>query len=166
MLVIRFSRVGKRNHAQYKVVVAEKSAPIKGRFVEQVGSYDPHLKTSSLKEERIKYWISNGAICSDSVHNLLVRESVIKGEKRNVKIRAKKKAEGEEEKKEEEKYDKAEVKDDAEKEGAKKEPQAEKEKELPKEEKTDSKEEKKEEKSKKEEKKEESESKKEEEKKE
>ncbi len=47
MLVIRFSRVGKRNHAQYKVVVAEKSAPIKGRFVEQVGSYNPHLKVSS-----------------------------------------------------------------------------------------------------------------------
>ncbi len=82
MLIIRFSRTGKRNHAQYRIVVAEKSAPVKGKFVEQLGSYDPHLKTVALKEDRIKDWIAKGASCSDSVHNLLVEEGVLKEDKR------------------------------------------------------------------------------------
>lgn len=90
MLVIRFSRVGKRNHAQYKIVVAEKSAPIKGRFVEQLGSYDPHMKQAMIKENRIKYWIDQGAQVTDSVWNLLVREGVLKGGKKAVVLRPKK----------------------------------------------------------------------------
>jgi len=96
MLVIRFSRVGKRNHAQYKVVLTEKTYPVKGKFIELLGSYDPHLKNSSLKEERVKYWLSQGVTCSDSAYNLFVEKGLIEGEKRKVKISPKKKAESEE----------------------------------------------------------------------
>ena len=91
MLVIRLSRVGKRNHPQFKVVVAEKSAPIKGRFVEQLESYNPQMKTATFNKERIQYWLSNGALCTDTTHNLFVKEGVIEGKKRSVKMKAKKK---------------------------------------------------------------------------
>lgn len=94
MLIIRLSRVGKRNYAQYKIVVAEKTAPVKGKFVEQVGSYDPHSKKAVLKEDRIKHWLSNGAACSDTVYNLLVGNKIIDGEKRSVPMKAKKSEEG------------------------------------------------------------------------
>lgn len=93
MLVIRLSRVGKRNHPQFKVVVAEKSAPIKGRFVEQLGSYNPQMKTAALNKERIQYWLSNGALCTDTTHNLFIKEGVVEGKKRSVKMKAKKKQE-------------------------------------------------------------------------
>lgn len=102
MLVIRLSRVGKKNHPQFKVVVAEKSAPIKGRFVEQLGSYNPHMKTATLNKERIQHWLSNGALCTDTTYNLLVKEGVVEGKKRRVKIKAKKKQEEEKEGKGEE----------------------------------------------------------------
>lgn len=97
MLVIRFSRVGKKNHAQYKLVLAEKTYPIQGKFIEHLGSYDPHQKKSKLNKERINYWIEKGAQCSDSVHNLLIREAIIKGEKRFLKLGKKKKESEDEE---------------------------------------------------------------------
>lgn len=102
MLVIRFSRVGKRNHPQYKVVVAEKSAPIKGRFVEQLGSYNPHQKVANLKADRIEYWISKGASCSDSTYNLFVKEGLLKGKARKLSLTPKK-SKGEDSKSEEKK---------------------------------------------------------------
>ncbi|MDA3814940.1 MAG: 30S ribosomal protein S16 [Patescibacteria group bacterium] len=102
MLIIRFSRVGKRNHAQYRIVLAEKSSPVRGRFVELLGSYDPHQKQAVLKEDRIKYWIGNGAQCSDTAFNLFVKEGLVEGEKREVKMPDKKTEEGDNENVEEE----------------------------------------------------------------
>jgi small subunit ribosomal protein S16 len=107
MLNIRLSRVGKKGHAQYKVVVAEKTSPVKGKFVEQVGSYDPHTKELIAKKDRIEYWIGNGAACSDTVKNLFIEKGIIEGDK--VKLTFKKKK-GEEDEAEGEK--KAEVKTD------------------------------------------------------
>ncbi len=134
MLNIRLSRVGKRNHAQYKLVVAEKTAPIKGKFVEQLGSYDPHTKELIVKNERVKHWISQGAGCSTTVHNLLVKKGVIEGEKIKLTFKSKKGEEGEGEKSdnekqnegrgektEEKKTDSASSSDDTKEESAKKE---------------------------------------------
>ncbi len=92
MIIIRFSRVGKKGHAQYKVVLAEKSYPVQGKFIEQLGSYDPHKKEAVLKTDRVKYWIEKGAACSDSAHNLFVREGLVKEEKRKVSIKIPEKA--------------------------------------------------------------------------
>jgi small subunit ribosomal protein S16 len=90
MLRIRLSRGGKKNMPIYKVVVAEHSAPIKGKFVEQVGTYTPSTSSITLKPERIQYWISVGAKPSVTVHNLLVREGVVSGDKIKVTRRKKK----------------------------------------------------------------------------
>ena len=93
MLIIRYRRIGKRNYAQYKIVVAEKAFSVKGRFVEALGSYDPHTKEAVLKEDRINHWIGVGAQCSDSVHNLLVTKGLIKEAKRKVSFKGKVKEE-------------------------------------------------------------------------
>ena len=74
MLVMRFSRVGKRNKAQYRIVVQEHTANPKGKHVDIVGSYDPHSKKSVLKKDKIEQWIKNGVKLSDSVHNLFVSQ--------------------------------------------------------------------------------------------
>ncbi len=90
MLTIRFSRVGKKNRAQFKLTLQEHTVAPGGRHVEVLGSYDPHSKQAVLKEERIKYWLSKGVNPSDTVYNLLVAKGLISGEKRKVKLPAKK----------------------------------------------------------------------------
>jgi len=93
MLVIRFATVGRKNHKQYRIVVQEKTKTPTGRHTAVVGSYDPHSKETVLKADEIKHWIANGAQPSDSVYNLLVRQGVIEGEKRKVKVPEKKEEE-------------------------------------------------------------------------
>ncbi len=98
MLIIRLNRIGKKNKPYFRVVVTEKSAAAQsGKFLEIVGSYDPHQKKAVFKEERVKHWLGCGAQTSDTVHNLLVKYKVIKGEKRKKKISVKKKEQPEEE---------------------------------------------------------------------
>jgi len=81
MLIIRLQRVGKKNQPSFRLVLAEKTAPVKGKFIEILGNYNPRLKTRSFNKERILYWLSKGAKTSATVHNLLVTEKVIEGQK-------------------------------------------------------------------------------------
>src|SRR3989344_343045 len=90
MLVIRFNRVGRKNYAQFRIVVQQRSAAPGGRHIAIVGSYDPHHKKGSYKEKEIIQWLAKGAQASDAVHNLLVKEGVIKGKKRKIKLTPKK----------------------------------------------------------------------------
>jgi len=94
MLVIRLFRVGKKNQPAFKIVVTDKKNPPRGgRFVEQVGFYNPLTKKKILKTERIKYWISVGAQPSATVFNLLVSEKVLEGDKIPSHKKSKKKEE-------------------------------------------------------------------------
>ena len=79
MLVIRLNRFGKRNQAQFRVVLQEKTKAPGHRHVEMLGSHNPHSKVTILKKDRILYWIGQGAQPSDRVHNMLVKEGVIEG---------------------------------------------------------------------------------------
>ncbi len=90
MLTIRFERVGKRNKAQFKIALQEKTVAPGGRHVEILGSYDPHSKQAILKEDRIRYWLSKGAQASDTAWNLFVSKGLITDKKRVVKLPAKK----------------------------------------------------------------------------
>jgi small subunit ribosomal protein S16 len=82
MLVIRFFRVGKKNQPSFKIVVTDKRrAPRGGRFTEEVGFWNPLTKQRTLKEDRVKYWLSVGAQPSDTVHNLLIEAKVLEGKK-------------------------------------------------------------------------------------
>lgn len=122
MLVIRFSRVGRKNSPHFRIVVQESSVAPTGRHVAIVGSYNPKSKDATLKTEEIKDWIAKGAQASDSVYNLLIKEGVIDGPKRVVKIRKKpveesekeddKDKKGEEKEKENEKVESEENKEE------------------------------------------------------
>ena len=80
MLTIRLFRVGKKNQPSFKIVVTDKrNAASRGRFVEEVGFYDPLTKQRNLKGDRVRYWISVGAKPSPTVHNMLVTDKVIEG---------------------------------------------------------------------------------------
>jgi len=78
-------RTGRINQPSYRIIVTEHARAAKtGAFLEEVGTYDPATKVRTLKDERVKYWISVGAKPSDTMHNMLVSAGVIKGKKVNV----------------------------------------------------------------------------------
>ncbi len=81
MLAIKFSRKGRKNQPFFRVIVLEKSKDPRGDFLEDLGFYNPLIKRTSLKVERIKYWLSRGAQPTGSVHNLLVNQKIVKAEK-------------------------------------------------------------------------------------
>ncbi len=77
MLVIRLSRFGKKKQPAYRIVVAEKSKPVQGKFLEWIGSYNPYEgKKLNFKKDRVEYWVSQGARPSDSVASLLKQAGI------------------------------------------------------------------------------------------
>lgn len=85
MLAIRLKRVGRTNDPSFRIIVQDhRRSPKKTRgLVEYVGSYDARKGVPQIDGERVKYWISQGAQPSDTVHNLLVDAKVIQGKKVN-----------------------------------------------------------------------------------
>jgi len=73
---IRLARHGAKKRPFYRIVVADSKSPRDGRFLENVGTYNPVLDPAEvvLKKERIKYWIDQGAILTDTVNSLLKKE--------------------------------------------------------------------------------------------
>src|SRR5437762_4831106 len=72
-VAIRLRREGALNRPYFKVVVADKRSPRDGKFIEILGTYDPKKpgNNSTLKLERVEYWISKGAQPSDTVRSLI-----------------------------------------------------------------------------------------------
>ena len=60
---IRLRRMGQKKAPFYTFVVADYSTPRDGRFIEEIGTYDPNLEPSAIKvdEEAAKKWLNNGA---------------------------------------------------------------------------------------------------------
>ena len=85
MLKIRLQKTGRKGESTFRLVLTDsKNGPKSGRFKEILGSYNPQFNEKSVKSDRVQYWIENGAQVSDTVHNILVSEGVIKGKKINV----------------------------------------------------------------------------------
>lgn len=70
---IRLRREGTKNSPYYKVVVTDKRSPRDGKFIEIIGAYHPKKPghNSTLKIDRVEYWISKGAQPSDTVRSLI-----------------------------------------------------------------------------------------------
>ncbi|MBW2429563.1 MAG: 30S ribosomal protein S16 [Deltaproteobacteria bacterium] len=75
---IRLARHGGKKKPFYRIVVADSECPRDGKFLENVGTYDPLYDPAkvSLKSERIQYWIDQGAKPSDTVRSLLKNEGL------------------------------------------------------------------------------------------
>lgn len=81
MLAIKLARTGKKKYPTYSLIVVEKSKDPWGDYTEKVGSYNPHSKSIDLKRDRVEHWLKIGAQPTPTVHNLLVAEGLVKGEK-------------------------------------------------------------------------------------
>jgi len=75
---MRLTRVGGRKDPVWRVVVADKRSPRDGRFIETVGRYNAQTdpSTISLDEERVRYWLGQGAQPSDTVKKLLRTQGI------------------------------------------------------------------------------------------
>ena len=72
MVRIRLRRVGAKKQPSYRIVVADKRSPRDGRFIENIGFYNPRTEPETVRydEERALYWLSVGAQPSDAVHRM------------------------------------------------------------------------------------------------
>ena len=85
---IRLARGGSKKRPYYRVVVADTRSPRDGRFIEIVGTHNPlvpkdHPERVTLKEDRIKHWLSVGATPTDRVHRFLDSAGILERKPRN-----------------------------------------------------------------------------------
>jgi small subunit ribosomal protein S16 len=73
MVKIRLQRFGKKKSPFYHIVVADSKSPRDGRIIEQIGTYNPMTKPSTvvLDKEKFEQWIKNGAKPTDTVKKLV-----------------------------------------------------------------------------------------------
>lgn len=76
MLVIRLARVGRKNQASFRVVAAEKARTPTGKFVAQLGHYNPHSKEFAVDNDKLQTYFKNGAQPSSAVVKLLKRNKI------------------------------------------------------------------------------------------
>ncbi len=92
-LKIRLARAGSKKRPYYHVVIADVRSPRDGRFIEQVGSWNPMLPKDGervkLNEERIKHWLGHGALPTDRVLRFLDEAGIAKRDTRNNPNKAK-----------------------------------------------------------------------------
>jgi small subunit ribosomal protein S16 len=92
-LKIRLARAGSKKRPYYHIVVADVRSPRDGRFIEQLGSWNPTLekgeKRVTLNEDRIRHWMANGALPTDRVLRFLDEAGISKRDARSNPEKAK-----------------------------------------------------------------------------
>lgn len=80
MVKLRLKRMGKKGAPFYRIVAADSRSPRDGRFIEQIGTYNPTKAEEkvTLDKELAKKWLSNGAQPTDTVRSILSHEGVLK----------------------------------------------------------------------------------------
>jgi small subunit ribosomal protein S16 len=75
---IRMKRIGRKNRPCYRIVAADARSPRDGRFLENLGTYDPMKESAkvTVNKERVLYWIGVGAQVSEAVAPLLAAEGI------------------------------------------------------------------------------------------
>ena len=80
MVKIRLKRIGAHKKPFYRVVVADSRTPRDGRFIEELGTYDPLKDPAEIKidAEKAQKWLDNGAHPTETVRSLLKKSGIIK----------------------------------------------------------------------------------------
>ena len=80
MVKIRLRRMGKKKSPFYRIVVADSRSPRDGRFIEEVGYYNPMTNPAEIKvnEEKVQEWLNNGAQPTETVKSILTKTGIIK----------------------------------------------------------------------------------------
>ena len=74
---MRLKRMGAKKAPFYRVVVADSRSPRDGKFIENIGTYNPLDGTIDIKEEIALKWLSNGAIPTDTAKNVLSKAGIM-----------------------------------------------------------------------------------------
>jgi len=79
MVKIRLRRIGAKKAPFYRIVVADSRFARDGRFIEEIGYYDPTKEPSAVKidADKAKQWLANGAQATDTVRVLLKKENIL-----------------------------------------------------------------------------------------
>ena len=80
MLVIRLQRTGRTQMPLYRLVLAEKTSHVSKKVKEILGHYNPRTKELVVQKELLQKWLDLNISCSDTAHNLLVRNAHLKAE--------------------------------------------------------------------------------------
>jgi len=77
-VVLRLKRMGTNKKPFYRIVATEKTSPRDGRFIEEIGYYDPKTNPANVKidKEKALYWLKNGAKPSVTVRSLLKKQGI------------------------------------------------------------------------------------------
>jgi len=77
---IRLRRMGKKKAPFYRIIVADSRSPRDGRFIEELGYYDPMTNpaTVKLENEKVEKWLANGAQPTETVKSILTKNGLIK----------------------------------------------------------------------------------------
>ena len=80
MVKLRLKRMGKKGRPFYRIVAADSRFPRDGRFIEEIGTYDPVAKENQVKlnKEATMNWLTKGAQPTDTVRNILSKEGIMK----------------------------------------------------------------------------------------
>lgn len=79
-VVLRLKRMGTNKKPSYRIVATEKTNPRDGRFIEEIGHYDPKKNPPviSIDKEKATYWLKNGAKPSVTVRSLMLKQGIKK----------------------------------------------------------------------------------------
>lgn len=79
MVKIRLRRMGAKKAPFYRIVVADSRSPRDGRFIEEIGTYNPMLEPSEFKidADKVREWMKNGAQPTETVKTLLKKEGIL-----------------------------------------------------------------------------------------
>ena len=74
-VMIRLARQGSKKKPFYRIVATDKRSPRDGRFIEQIGYFDPRKPDFKLDQARYDHWMSNGALASDTLRTMIKRNA-------------------------------------------------------------------------------------------
>lgn len=79
MVKIRLRRMGQKKSPFYRIIVADERSPRDGKFIDEIGTYDPNQEPSAVKidAEAAKKWLANGARPTDVVGKLFKKEGIM-----------------------------------------------------------------------------------------
>ena len=78
MVKLRLKRMGSKFNAFYRIVAADARAPRDGKFIQEIGIYNPHTKEVRINEEAKNKWLGEGAVPSETVKNLFTKVEAAK----------------------------------------------------------------------------------------
>ncbi len=85
---LRLKRIGRKKSPFYRLVAANSTAARNGKTIEELGTYNPLAQPAQFQfdKERLEYWMSNGALPTETVHRLLSKEGILPEIKKETKF--------------------------------------------------------------------------------